>query len=60
MSKLKIKKMKFIFKNFYKNNNENNFKIVIVILSGRLFGRYIEKIKDNINKNSIYIYIYFF
>ena len=48
------------FNNFYKNNNENDFKIVIVILSGRLFGRYIKKIKDNINKiiNIPYTYIF--
>ena len=49
------------FNNFYKNtNNKNDFKIIIVILSGRLFGRYIRKIKDNINKiiNIPYTYIF--
>ena len=40
------------FANFYKNNNDNKneFKIIFVIVSGRLFGRYIKKIKENINK----------
>ena len=48
------------FNNFYKNNNENDFKIIIVIVSGRLFGRYIKKLKDNINKiiNIPYTYIF--
>ena len=38
------------FNNLYKNNNDNDFKIIFVIVSGRLFGKYIKKIKDNINK----------
>ena len=38
------------FNNFYQINNEENFKIIIVIVSGRLFGRYIKKLKNNINK----------
>ena len=48
------------FNNFYKNNNINDFEIIIVIVSGRLFGRYIKKIKDNINKiiNIPYTYIF--
>ena len=48
------------FNNFYQINNEDNFKIIIVIVSGRLFGRYIKKIKDNINKiiNIPYTYIF--
>ena len=48
------------FENFYKKNNENNFKIILVIVSGRLFGRYIRKINDNINKiiNIPYTYIF--
>jgi len=48
------------FDNFYKNNNENDFKIIIVIVSGRLFGRYIKEINDNINEiiNIPYTYIF--
>ena len=48
------------FNNFYQINNEENFKIIIVIVSGRLFGRYIKKLKDNINKiiNLPYTYIF--
>ena len=52
------------FRHFYKNNNndenKNEFKIIFVIVSGRLFGRYIRKIKENINKiiNIPYTYIF--
>ena len=50
------------FENFYKNDkrNDDEFKIIFVIISGRLFGRYIRKIKDNINKiiNIPYTYIF--
>ena len=40
------------FENFYQNNKEkkNEFKIIFVIVSGRLFGRYIKKLRENINK----------
>ena len=50
------------FENFYKNDkgNKNQFKIIFVIVSGRLFGRYIKRIKDNINKiiNIPYTFIF--
>ena len=48
------------FNNLYKNNNDNDFKIIFVIVSGRLFGKYIKKIKDNINKiiNIPYTFIF--
>jgi len=40
------------FDNFYKayKENENEFEIIFVIISGKLFGRYIEKLKINIIK----------
>ena len=46
--------------NFYGKDKEYTFRIVIVIVSGRLFGRYVKKIKDNINKiiNIPYTYIF--
>ena len=37
------------FDNFYLNDNQR-FKITLVIVSGKLFGRYVKKIKDNVNK----------
>ena len=50
------------FENFYLQNNENKneFKIILVIVSGRLFGRYIKKLQDNINKiiNIPYTFIF--
>jgi len=52
------------FRHFYKNNNndtnKNEFRIIFVIVSGRLFGRYIKKLKENINKiiNIPYTYIF--
>ena len=52
------------FQHFYKNknndDNKNEFRIIFVIISGRLFGRYIKKIKENINKiiNIPYTYIF--
>ena len=50
------------FENFYLKNNENKneFKIILVIVSGRLFGRYIKKLQDNINKiiNIPYTFIF--
>ena len=52
------------FRHFYKNTNnnenKNEFRIIFVIVSGRLFGRYIKKIKENINKiiNIPYTYIF--
>jgi len=50
------------FKHFYKSiiENENEFKIIFVIVSGRLFGEYIKKFKNNINKiiNIPYTYIF--
>ena len=44
------------FENFYKSD----FQIIFVIISGKLFGRYIEKLKVNINKiiNIPYTYIF--
>ena len=46
-----------VFKLFY---DENEFKIIYVIISGRFFGKYIQTIKDNINKiiNIPYTYIF--
>ena len=49
------------FYNAYKiNENENEFEIIFVIISGKLFGRYIEKLKANINKiiNIPYTFIF--
>ncbi len=50
------------FENFYINSkeNKNEFKIILVIVSGRLFGRYIKKLQDNINKiiNIPYTFIF--
>ena len=54
------------FENFYKayiekeNENENEFEVIFVIISGKLFGRYIEKLKVNINKiiNIPYTFIF--
>ena len=50
------------FKHFYKSiiENENEFTIIFVIVSGRLFGEYIKKFKNNINKiiNIPYTYIF--
>jgi hypothetical protein len=46
------------FENFYGKSQQ--FQIIIVIISGKLFGRYIKKIKENINKiiNIPYTYIF--
>ena len=48
------------FENFYRNKENKNFQIVLVIISGKLFGRYIKKLKENINKiiNIPYTYIF--
>ena len=50
------------FKHFYKSTieNENEFRIIFVIVRGRLFGEYIKKFKNNINKiiNIPYTYIF--
>ena len=48
------------FKNFYSKENENEFKIIFVIVSGRFFGRYVQKLKENINKviNIPYTYVF--
>ena len=48
------------FDKLYKRENENDFVIIIAIVSGKLFGRYIQKIKDNINKiiNIPYTFIF--
>ena len=50
------------FENFYikSQENVNEFKIILVIVSGRLFGRYIKKLQDNINKiiNIPYTFIF--
>ena len=50
------------FENFYINSkeNKNEFKIILVIVSGRLFGRYRKKLQDNINKiiNIPYTFIF--
>ena len=47
------------FDNFYLNNNQR-FKIIFVIVSGKLFGRYVKKIKENVNKiiNIPYTFIF--
>ena len=44
------------FDNFYKNE----FNIILVIVSGRLFGRYVKKLQENINKiiNIPYTFIF--
>ena len=46
--------------NLYLNNENENFEIIMVIVSGRLFGRYLKEIKKNINKiiNIPYTYIF--
>ena len=50
------------FAYFYKTykEKESEFEIIFVIVSGRLFGRYITKIKENINKiiNIPYTFIF--
>ena len=48
------------FENLYGKNQDDKFHIKIVIISGRLFGRYNKKIKDNLNKivNIPYTYIF--
>ena len=48
------------FKNFYSKKNGIDFKIIFVIVSGKLFGRYIQKLKENINKiiNIPYTYVF--
>jgi len=45
---------------FHSKEKENNFRVIFVIVSGKFFGRYIEKIKENINKiiNIPYTYIF--
>ena len=47
------------FENLYANK-EQMFKIILVIVSGKLFGRYVKKIKDNINRiiNIPYTFIF--
>ena len=47
------------FENFYQNQN-NNYLIILVIVSGNLFGRFIKKVKDNINNiiNIPYTFIF--
>ena len=47
------------FDHFYSKKN-SNFKIILVIVCGELFGRYTKKIKDNINRiiNIPYTFIY--
>ena len=47
------------FETFYKKNTKG-FKIIFVIVSGKLFGKYVQKIKENINKiiNIPYTYIF--
>ena len=48
------------FKNFYSKGNGDDFKIIFVIVSGRLFGRYVRKLRENINKiiNIPYTYVF--
>ena len=48
------------FKNFYEKKNENEFIIIFVIISGSLFGRYVKKLKEKINRivNIPYTYIF--
>ena len=47
------------FELLYKNINKD-FEIILVIVSGRLFGRYVKKVKENINKiiNIPYTFIF--
>jgi len=47
------------FEHFY-SKQKKNFKIILVIVSGKLFGRYTKKIKDNIKKiiNIPYTFIF--
>jgi len=50
------------FKCFYTKGKDekDNFRIIFVIVSGKLFGRYIKKLKENINRiiNIPYTYIF--
>ena len=50
------------FNFFYSTKKEeiNNFRLIFVIVSGKLFGRYIKKLKENINEiiNIPYTYIF--
>ena len=69
-NQLYFNRMKTIFKNVKGYNDildesfeifyKNNFEIIYVIVSGRLFGKYIKKINSNINKiiNLPYTYIF--
>ena len=43
-----------------KKEEKNNFRLIFVIVSGKLFGRYIKKLKENINEiiNIQYTYIF--
>ena len=48
------------FNNFYSKEKGNEFKIIFVIISGRFFSRYMQKLKENINKiiNIPYTFIF--
>ena len=48
------------YKNEKSNKKKNEFKLIFVIVSGRLFGKYIKIIKDNINRiiNIPFTYIF--
>ena len=54
------KGFEYFYNAYKKNENENEFEIIFVIISGKLFGRYIEKLKANINKiiNIPYTFIF--
>ena len=54
-----IQQLKSLFNNIkgyqsldegFENLYENDFRIVFVIVSGSLYGRYLQKIKENVNK----------
>ena len=44
------------FENFYRNKEDKNFQIVFVIISGKLYGRYIKKI---LTKQLIFLLLIF-
>ena len=72
MNRILIDKLKIIFTNFkgcqslnecfenFYQTNSTNYKIIIVIVSGKYFGRYVQKIRENINKiiNIPYTFIF--
>ena len=64
-----IQQLKSLFNNIkgyqsldegFENLYENDFRIVFVIVSGSLYGRYLQKIKENVNKITNIPYTYIF